>query len=313
AGQSLVIGAHYDHLGMGWPDVRAANRGKIHYGADDNASGVAVMLELARQVAARWQPQRTIIFVAFTGEEAGLLGSTHYLTHPVPGYSTDRISAMLNLDTVGRLGNNPVTIFGTGSASELVHIFRGAGFVTGIPVNAVANDFGSGDQTAFIRAGIPAVQFFGSAHEDYHAPGDTVDKIDAAGLIRVAAILKEGAEYLANRAEPLTVTLANSNQSSDTAKAIGQTRGKRKIIIGTVPDSSWQGEGVRVDEVLANSPAQQAQLQPGDILIRLAGQPITSLKSYADLLRALKAGEKIELQFRREQDLKTVDIVPVER
>ncbi len=313
AGQSLVIGAHYDHLGMGWPDVRAANRGKIHYGADDNASGVAVMLELARQVAARWQPQRTIIFVAFTGEEAGLLGSTHYLAHPVPGYSTDRISAMLNLDTVGRLGNNPVTIFGTGSASELVHIFRGAGFVTGIPVNAVANDFGSGDQTAFIRAGIPAVQFFGSAHEDYHAPGDTVDKIDAAGLIRVAAILKEGAEYLANRAEPLTVTLANSNQSSDTAKATGQTRGKRKIIIGTVPDFSWQGEGVRVDEVLANSPAQQAQLQPGDILIRLAGQPITSLKSYADLLRALKAGEKIELQFRREQDLKTVDIVPVER
>lgn len=220
---------------------------------------------------------------------------------------------MLNLDTVGRLGNNPVTVFGTGTASELVHVFRGAGFVTGIPVNTVANDFGSGDQTAFIKAGIPAVQFFGSAHEDYHAPGDTADKIDAAGLIKVAAILKEGAEYLANRLEPLTVTLDAGNRSSDMPQATAQTRDKRKIIIGTVPDFSWQGEGVRVDDILPNSPAQQAQLQQGDILIRLAGQSITDLKSYADILRVLKAGEKIELQFRRGKDIKSIEIVPVER
>ncbi len=312
AEQSLVIGAHYDHLGLGWPDVRAANRGKIHYGADDNASGVAVMLELARQIATRWQPQRTIIFAAFTGEESGLLGSTHYLGNP-SGYPTEKIITMLNLDTVGRLGNNPVTVFGTGTASELVHVFRGAGFVTGIPVNTVANDFGSGDQTAFIKAGIPAVQFFGSAHEDYHAPGDTADKIDAAGLIKVAAILKEGAEYLANRLEPLTVTLDAGNRSSDMPQATAQTRDKRKIIIGTVPDFSWQGEGVRVDDVLPDSPAQQAQLQQGDILIRLAGQPVTDLKSYADILRVLKAGEKIELQFRRGKDIKSIEIVPVER
>ncbi|MBC6961989.1 MAG: M20/M25/M40 family metallo-hydrolase, partial [Nitrosomonas sp.] len=312
AEQSLVIGAHYDHLGLGWPDVRAANRGKIHYGADDNASGVAVMLELSLHIATRWQPQRTIIFAAFTGEESGLLGSTHYLGNP-SGYPTEKIITMLNLDTVGRLGNNPVTVFGTGTASELVHVFRGAGFVTGIPVNTVANDFGSGDQTAFIKAGIPAVQFFGSAHEDYHAPGDTADKIDAAGLIKVAAILKEGAEYLANRLEPLTVTLDAGNRSSDMPQATAQTRDKRKIIIGTVPDFSWQGEGVRVDDILPNSPAQQAQLQQGDILIRLAGQPVTDLKSYADILRVLKAGEKIELQLRREKDIKTIEIVPVER
>lgn len=313
AGQSLVIGAHYDHLGLGWPDVRAANRGKIHYGADDNASGVAVMLELARQITTRWQPQRTIIFIAFTGEESGLLGSTHYLGNPSAGYPVEKIITMLNLDTVGRLGNNPVTIFGTGTASELVHVFRGAGFVTGIPVNAVPNDFGSSDQAAFIRAGVPAVQFFGSVHKDYHAPGDTVDKIDAAGLIKVAAILKEGAEYLANRPEPLTVTLDAGNRSSDTAQTTTQTEGKRKIIIGTVPDFSWQGEGVRVDDVLPDSPAQQAQLQQGDILIRLAGQPITDLKSYANILRVLKTGEKIELQLRRGKDIKTIEIVPVER
>ncbi|WP_292965178.1 M20/M25/M40 family metallo-hydrolase [Nitrosomonas sp.] len=311
-GQSLIIGAHYDHLGLGWPDVRAANRGKIHYGADDNASGIAVMLELARQIATKWQPQRTIIFIAFTGEEAGLLGATHYLSN-LTGYPADKIIAMLNLDTVGRLGNNPVTVFGTGTASELVHIFRGAGFVTGIPVNAITHDFGSGDQTAFIKTGIPAVQFFGSTHKDYHTPGDTIDKIDTAGLVKVAAILKEGAEYLANRPELLTVAPGNGHRSAGTVQAPDRIKAKRKVIIGTVPDFSWQGEGVRVDGVLPDSPAQQAQLQPGDILTRLAGQPITDLRSYADILRQLKADREVELQFQRGKEHTAIKIVPVER
>lgn len=314
AGQSLVIGAHYDHLGMGWPDVRAANRGKIHYGADDNASGIAAMLELARQVATKWQPQRTLIFAAFTGEEAGLLGSSHYLDNPLPGYPSNKIIAMLNLDTVGRLGTNPVTLFGTDSARELVHVFRGAGFVTGIPVNLVAHDFGSSDQASFIKVGIPAVQFFGNAHEDYHAPGDTVDKIDTAGLVKVASLLKEGAEYLANRIEPLTVTLDTQSPAlTQPTSQANQTNTKRKISLGTVPDFAWQGEGVRIGDVIAGSPAQQAQLQTGDILMQLAGKSITNLKAYADILKTMKAGEKVIVQFQRGETLKTVEIVPVER
>ena len=228
AGQSLVIGAHYDHLGTGWPDVRAAHQGKIHHGADDNASGIAVMLELARQIVPKWQPERTVIFVAFTGEEANLLGSKHYVRSSEK-FPVDKIIAMLNLDTVGRLENNPVTVFGTGTARELVHIFRGASFVTGIPVNPVQDDFGSSDQAAFIQAGIPAVQFFASAHEDYHAPGDTVDKIDSAGLVKVAAILKEASEYLANRIEPLTVTLsAASAESTEPREMLSNSANERK-------------------------------------------------------------------------------------
>lgn len=308
AGQSLVIGAHYDHLGMGWPDVRAANQGKIHYGADDNASGIAVMLELARQIAPKWQPQRTIIFVAFTGEEASLLGSKHYINHAT-NYPIDKIVAMLNLDTVGRLGNNPVTLFGTGTARELVHVFRGAGFVTGIPVNAVQDDFGSSDQAAFIQADVPAVQFFASAHEDYHAPGDTVDKIDAGGLVKVAAILKEASEYLANRPEPLTVTLNSDNaQTASTA-----AKDKRKVSLGTVPDFSHQGEGVRVDNVIHGSPAHHAQLQVGDILIQLAGELISDLASYANILRTLEAGQRTMLQYLRNGELNTVEVELVER
>ncbi len=310
AGQSLIIGAHYDHLGMGWPDVRAAHQGKIHYGADDNASGIAVMLELARQIVPKWQPERTIIFVAFTGEEADLLGSKHYI-RTTKNYPTGKIIAMLNLDTVGRLENNPVTVFGTGTARELVHVFRGAGFVTGIPVNAVQDDFGSSDQAAFIQAGVPAVQFFASAHEDYHAPGDTVDKIDSAGLVKVAAILKEATEYLANRIEPLTVTLPSQTTQAEPTEA--KTKEKRTASLGTVPDFSYQGEGVRVDNVLPGSPAQQAQLQTGDILIQLAGHPISDLAAYANILRTLKAGEKTELQFRRDGEVNTVEIILAER
>ena len=308
AGQSLVIGAHYDHLGMGWPDVPAAHQGKIHYGADDNASGIAVMLELARQIVPKWQPERTLIFVAFTGEEAGLLGSRHYVSN-ARDYPAKKIAAMLNLDTVGRLGNNPVTLFGTGTARELAHVFRGAGFVTGIPVNAVQDDFGSSDQAAFIQAGIPAVQFFASAHEDYHAPGDTVDKIDSAGLVKVASILKEATEYLANRIEPLTVTLNTENAQPESTPV----KDKRRASLGTVPDFSHQGEGVRVDNVIHGSPAHQAQLQAGDILIQLAGQLISDLASYANILRTLEAGQKTVLQFLRDGEVKVIEVVLVER
>jgi aminopeptidase N len=308
AGQSLVIGAHYDHLGTGWPDVRAAHQGKIHHGADDNASGIAVMLELARQIVPKWQPERTVIFVAFTGEEANLLGSKHYIRDSEK-FPVEKIIAMLNLDTVGRLENNPVTVFGTGSARELVHIFRGASFVTGIPVNAVQDDFGSSDQAAFIQAGVPAVQLFASAHEDYHAPGDTADKIDTAGLVKVAAILKEATEYLANRIEPLTITLSSAPIPAEPAKR----KEKRTASLGTVPDFSYQGEGVRIDNTLSGSPAQQAGLQQGDILTQLAGQPVSDLASYAAILRTLKAGEKVELRFRRNDEVKVVEVMLVER
>lgn len=308
AGQSLVIGAHYDHLGTGWPDVRAAHQGKIHHGADDNASGIAVMLELARQIVPKWQPERTIIFTAFTGEEANLLGSKHYVRSSGQ-FPVGKVIAMLNLDTVGRLESNPVTVFGTGSARELVHIFRGASFVTGIPVNAVQDDFGSSDQAAFIQAGIPAVQFFASAHEDYHAPGDTVDKIDSAGLVKVATILKEATEYLANRIEPLTVTLSSAPAPAKPA----ERKEKRTASLGTVPDFAYQGEGVRIDNTLPGSPAQQAGLQQGDILVQLAGQPISDLASYAAILRTLKAGERVELRYRRDDAVMVAEVVLVER
>ncbi|GJL72614.1 MAG: hypothetical protein NMNS01_18130 [Nitrosomonas sp.] len=307
--ESLVIGAHYDHLGLGWPDVRAGNQGKIHYGADDNASGVAVMLELARLAAKQWQPARSIIFVAFTGEEASLLGSKYYIK-TAKNYPVKKIAAMLNLDTVGRLGDDPLTVFGTGTASEFVHIFRGASYVTGVNVKSVQDDIGSSDQAAFIKAGVPAIQFFASAHEDYHRPGDVAEKIDSAGLVKVAAVVKEATEYLSNRVEPLTATLQPGGAQSSSAS---KPKSGRKILLGTVPDFSYQGEGVRVSDIVPGSPAQRTGLQTGDILLQLAGKPVTDLAAYSSILKTLQAGQNVKLQYQRDGEVAHVKVVLIER
>ncbi|MCP4430658.1 MAG: M20/M25/M40 family metallo-hydrolase, partial [Gammaproteobacteria bacterium] len=153
-GQSVVIGAHYDSHGLGWPDCLADNEGKIHPGADDNASGISVLLEFARLVGKKWQPERTIVFVAFSAEEAGKLGSLYYVRN-AKKYPISKTIAMVNLDTVGQLGKDALTIFGNYSAREWVHIFRGAGYVTGVPIKQSTLDTGNGDEKSFLVAGVP--------------------------------------------------------------------------------------------------------------------------------------------------------------
>ena len=190
-----------DHLGRGEYGAPAAAAGRIHPGADDNASGVAVLLEMARVLAGRPQP-RSIVFIAFTGEEAGRLGSKHYLQNATR-YPPEHLLAMVNLDSVGRLGERPLLMLGAGTAEEWVHILRGAGYVTGVQVKPVDDDIGSSDQTSFIEAGVPAVQLFAGAHPDFHRPGDTVDRIDAGGLLKTAQVLKEITTYLAGRPDAI--------------------------------------------------------------------------------------------------------------
>ncbi len=178
--QSVVLCAHYDHLGRGWPDVHAGDEGQIHPGADDNASGVAVMLELARNLAAEGGGPRNLMVLACSAEECGRWGSQHYVEHPC--LPATEIRAVINLDTVGRLFDGKLAIHGTGTADEWPHIFRGCGFVTGIPCRFVPMATEGSDQESFIAAGIPGVQIFTGAHSDYHRPGDTTDKIDGPGL-----------------------------------------------------------------------------------------------------------------------------------
>jgi aminopeptidase N len=299
-GQALVVSAHYDHLGFGWPDARAGAKGKLHPGADDNASGVAVMLELARLMADA-KPERSIIFAAFAGEEAGLVGARHYVrTAQAPGapFALSGHIADLNIDTVGRLADGKVTIFGTGSAREMPFIFMGASAVTGVPAQPVAQEINASDHTAFVEAGVPAVQLFASTAGDYHRPSDTADKIDAAGLGKVAAILKEAVDYLAARPEPL-----NFMGSASAARPAGSPAGPnttRRVATGIVPDLTDQGEGVRVGSVHPGSGAETAGLKPGDRLLALGGVKTSNLRALADALRDLRPGQTVAVEFARD-------------
>jgi Zn-dependent M28 family amino/carboxypeptidase len=289
-GQSVVVGAHYDHLGLGWPDVHQGDRGKIHPGADDNASGVAVLLELAQVLGKDWKPDRTVVFVAFSGEEAGRLGSQHYVTHNTR-WPVSKSIGMMNLDTVGRLGQKQLQVFGTASAREWPHIFRGAGFVTGVPVQSIAQEWGASDQRSFLDVGIPAVQLSSGPHLDYHRPTDTIDKIDAAGLVKVAAVTREAIVYLAGREEPLNSTLG-SPQDSRSAPS-------RRVSLGTVPDFAYDGPGYRIGEIVPGSPAADAGLQAGDVIVQVDQTPIADIRAFANALRTLQPHATVALTIWR--------------
>ena len=307
AGESLVIGAHYDHLGRGESGAHTGDEGRIHPGADDNASGIAVMLELARVLAGK-PPARTIVFVAFTGEENGRLGSRHYVQRS-KDYPVGKTIAMVNLDTVGRLGQRPLTVFGSGTAREWVHILRGAGYVSGVPIQDVADDFGSSDQTSFIEAGVPAVQLFSGVHQDYHRPGDTGDKIDLPGLVKTAKVLKETVDYLAERPEALHSTLGGEQALSEPVVS-GQAR---RVSLGTVPDYAYDGDGVRITDVQADTPAAQAGLRKEDIIVAVNDEPVHGLRDYAQALRTLSPGDEIRIRFRRDGREQTITTRVTER
>jgi hypothetical protein len=299
-GQALIISAHYDHLGFGWPDVRAGTKGQLHPGADDNASGVAVMLELARLMA-NAKPERSVIFAAFAGEEAGLLGARHYVrAAQAPGapFALSGHIANLNIDTVGRLADGKVTVFGTGSAREMPFIFMGAGAVTGVPTQTVPQEVNASDHTAFVEAGVPAVQVFASVASDYHRPSDTADKIDTAGMAKVAAVLKEAVDYLAARTEPLN--FSGNAPAAQARVPAAQPTTSRRVATGIVPDMAHQGEGVRVSSVQPGSGAEKAGLKPGDRLLVLGGVKTSNLRALADALRDLQPGQTVDVEFARD-------------
>ncbi len=299
AGQSVVIGAHYDHLGLGWPDVRQGNKGQIHNGADDNASGVAVLLELARTYGKTnfkiLKPERSIIFVAFSAEEAGRKGSKQYLKQQKK-FPVDQIIGMLNLDTVGRLEGRKLLVLGAGSATQWPHIFRGIGFVTGIQISQVKEELDASDQISFHEAGIPAVQLFSGVNLDYHRPSDTSEKIDPEGLLQVAKVSHAVIEYLASRESPMTVTLNTANQQ---ASRHNKLRKVRKVSLGTIPDFTWTGEGYKLDGVVPGSPADIAELKKGDIILQIDAQVINNIKDISIALKALKVGQVINLKYLR--------------
>jgi hypothetical protein len=293
AAEAAVLSAHYDHLGRGWPGARVDALGKVHPGADDNASGVAVLLEVARKLAAGPPPPRTIVFAAFSGEEAGLLGSRYFVKNPVP-VPVAGLVGVVNIDTVGSLGDQPVSALATDSAREWPFVFSGITAVTGIPTRSIGGASQSSDQQAFIDVGVPGVQLFAAATGDYHQPTDTPDKIDGAGLARVAVVASEAIGYLASTERRPTAT----GKGVGAGGQVGVSE-RRRVTLGAVPDFAWQGSGVRVDSVVDGSPAVAAGIQKGDIIVGLGGEPVADLNAFTVVLRRYAPGDRVAVTVRR--------------
>lgn len=303
--QVIVVGAHYDHLGGGaFGALDPDSTGKVHNGADDNASGVAAIINLAQRMALD-PPARTIVFVAFSGEELGLLGSASYVRQPaVPLAKT---VAMINFDMVGRLKNDRLIIYGTETATEFTPLLDSVNKSFGFDLKMRGDGYGPSDQSAFYAVKKPVLHFFTDLHEDYHRSTDDWQKVNVAGMLKVtdfaAALLRE----LGNRPTPLTFV----DQPSPHAQAPGpgqvQTPGYGAYL-GTVPDMAGDAAGVKLTGVRAGSPAEKAGLQRDDIITRIGDMPISDLQAMTDALRAHKPGDVVPVTVQRDGKPLTVTV-----
>ncbi|MBI2401661.1 MAG: M20/M25/M40 family metallo-hydrolase [Gemmatimonadetes bacterium] len=289
----VVIGAHYDHLGKSvFGSLDPDSVGVVHNGADDNASGTTALLEIARRLKARQaRSARTIVFVAFSGEELGLLGSTYYVKHPARPLSATY--AMVNLDMVGRLGTRKLTVFGTETAKEFPALLDSVAGTYQIAITGTGDGYGRSDQESFYTQDIPVLHFFTGVHEDYHRTTDDWQKIDFPGLVKVAEVASDLAWRLATRTAPLTLVKAPPPPPVAGGGGYG-------AYLGTVPDMTESPGGVRLTGVRPGSPAEQARLKGGDVLIQLGDTPIKNLYHMTDALRAHQPGETVVLVYVRD-------------
>jgi Tol biopolymer transport system component len=294
---TVVVGAHYDHLGYGDHHSLAPDSHLPHVGADDNASGTAAMLEVARQLASQVKkPPVDIVLIAFSGEESGVLGSTHFTRSPPAGLKTADVRAMLNLDMVGRLRDNKVTVFGTSSADEWKSLLEpacAAARVDCAPVEGGA--IGPSDQMPFYAAGVPVVHFFTGSHADYHKPSDTADKINAAGAGQIATAVASLAATVSERSGPLAFKKLPMPAPEGDVRSFNAS-------LGTVPDYAGPpggSPGVLLAGVRAGGAAEKGGLQRGDILVRLGLHEIGSVEDLMYVLNASKPGETVTAVVKR--------------
>lgn len=298
---ALVIGAHMDHLGMGTSSSLAPGVEAVHNGADDNASGVAVMLEMARVLGALPPEERpyTLVFVAFGAEEMGLLGSKHYVEH-LPPAERKRMVAMLNFDMVGRLDRDKgLVVAGTGTSSVwpgLLERFQGS-----LPVRYSDDGYGASDQTSFYEDGLPVLHFFTGPHSDYHKPSDDVDKIDFAG-----------ADVIAEIAIGIVHAMGTESVSPDFIKVARKapTRGGFKVSLGTIPDYGAQVDGVRLTGVREGGAAAKAGMQKADVIQKIGDREIHNLDDYMASFALLEPGEPVEVVVERDGKPVTLTMVP---
>ncbi|PYM21051.1 MAG: aminopeptidase [Candidatus Rokuibacteriota bacterium] len=291
AEEAIVVGAHYDHLGRGGEGSLAPDQaGAIHPGADDNASGTAVVMSLARVFAATREP-RTLVFVAFAGEEMGLLGSQEYVRRPA--MPLEKTIAMVNLDMVGRL-RDKLYVSGVDSGTTLRSLVTDAARGPGVSLELRGDPFAPSDHTSFYTAGRPVLFFFTGAHEQYHRPDDTWQHINAAGMVKVMQVAQRVVTALASASVPPAYV------KLDAPSGGGRTGGGYGPFFGVVPDFGGnESPGVRISGVRAGSPAEKAGLQGGDVILAFAGVTVKTLDDLTFALRGRRAGDDVEVVFVR--------------
>ncbi|MBN8729391.1 MAG: M28 family peptidase [Acidobacteria bacterium] len=297
----IVIGAHYDHLGFGEQFSMAPSlAGTPHPGADDNASGTAGVLELARYFAAQPKQKRGILFMTYSGEELGLLGSSHYVNHPLLPL-TDAV-AMINMDMIGRIRDGKVYIGGTGTGTTFQTLLDSAAKSTPLKLEfSDTTGYGSSDHTSFTTKQVPVLFFFSGLHADYHKPSDTWDKIEAKPAVQLLKTVAGITERLASEDRPHYVKVEPPKANPHAAgSGSGSSGGGYGPYFGSIPDFAEPPTGVRFSDVRAGSPAEKAGLKPGDIMIGWDDKTIGNLYDFTYALRGSKVGDVVKVKVLRD-------------
>ena len=294
AENTIIIGAHYDHLGYGAEGSLHRGERAIHNGADDNASGVAVLLNLAGRLKAK-NTNNNYLFMAFSGEEMGLLGSNYFVKNPT--IDTKKVDYMINMDMVGRLkADSTLAVYGVGTSP----IFKQTVTANNSKFKIVAKESGVGpsDHTSFYHADIPVLHFFTGQHEDYHKPTDDTEKLNYEGMQTISNYIFEIITDLDNNGKlPFRAT---KNESDSVPKF--------KVGLGVTPDYLYDGEGMRIDGTRENTPATNAGIQKGDVVMKIGDNEISDMMSYMKALAAFKKGDTTKVTVKREEELIEVEV-----
>jgi len=299
--QYIIVGGHYDHLGMGgygsgsrMPDTVA-----VHNGADDNASGIAGIIEIAEKLAAQNNNKRSIIFMAFGGEEMGLLGSKYFVNNPL--VDLKNINAMVNIDMIGRLNeSNKILIGGTGTSIEAETILNNNVKEIDINLSFSPEGFGPSDHASFYSENIPVFFISTGAHEDYHTPFDDIDKINFEGQKAISDYLVNVIEDLSRRDSTLTFQEAGPKKNTN-------FRGRLKVTLGIMPDfTSTDLKGLGVGGVRPDGPAKKGGMQKGDLIIAVDGKSVENIYDYMNRLKKLKPGQIITVDIIRNDEKKVL-------
>ncbi len=285
---TVVIGGHYDHLGYGGAGSRNPGSHAIHYGADDNASGTAGVMEAARYLYQSDYTSNNYIFIAFSAEEKGLLGSRHFTLSDA--YDMDSVSYMFNLDMIGRMEDKNITLYGTGTSPvwpSLIDLHA----EEDLEVRLSPSGQGGSDHTHFYRQQIPVIFFFTGIHEDYHRPSDTPDKINYDGIHTILNFMYDMIGSLDELGEP---------EFTKTAVTRRGATNRQGPVLGLMPDHAFEGEGLKVMAVTEDQPAQRAGMEDGDIIVRVGETRVSDIYTYMEALGSLKTNDTVSVTVIRE-------------